>query len=260
MSRGLAVGSSRGRPSGDCESAVLDAVSVSSLVGRVRLGDQEAWGELLALCEPWVRRWARMAGVSAHDAEDLAQDVFVHVLARIHGLRDAGSFPSWLHAITHNKLADFFRAPDRRPVRRAPERTLEALAQVTSVGGDARHVSSEFSGRIGALRRAMETVRARLQARTWEAFWAVVVDGRDGRDIAAELNMTAHAVHQAVYRTRHVLQHEIAQMATPGGGARWLNVWHAIPRALSYFDAGSCAVCSAPSPKPRDRAPSLVMD
>src|SRR3954465_3683456 len=61
------------------------------LVGGVGRGDAGAWGRLARLNGPLVYAWCRRAGLQAADAEDVLQDVFVTVAARVGEFRHGGA-------------------------------------------------------------------------------------------------------------------------------------------------------------------------
>lgn len=51
-----------------------------------------------------------------HDAEDLAQDVFVKVFRSLASYRGDAAFTTWLHRLTLNLAFDWLRARKRRPL------------------------------------------------------------------------------------------------------------------------------------------------
>lgn len=84
----------------------------SSLLRRIRAGEQDAWRRLVALFGPVVYRWSREFGVPVADAADVVQEVFRTVAAGIERFRrdaDDDTFRGWIWAITRNKARDHFR-------------------------------------------------------------------------------------------------------------------------------------------------------
>jgi RNA polymerase sigma-70 factor (ECF subfamily) len=90
-------------------------VTVSS---ETWLADAACRGDRSA-CEQLYRQYAPMVHsillvrVPAHEVDDLVQDVFLHAIEKLKGLRDAGAFGAWLAMITRNKAYDFHR--QKRP-------------------------------------------------------------------------------------------------------------------------------------------------
>ena len=84
----------------------------SSLLGRVKAGESDAWGRLVELYGPTVYRWCRQCGWAADDAADVCQEVFGSVASNVGRFRreqPGDSFRGWLWTITRNKAQDHFR-------------------------------------------------------------------------------------------------------------------------------------------------------
>ena len=64
-----------------------------SLVNRAQRGDVRAYGELAEQFRPSVYSMALARLRNAADAQELTQDVFVHVFQKLRQLRQAGAFP-----------------------------------------------------------------------------------------------------------------------------------------------------------------------
>ncbi len=80
--------------------------------------DRATWQEFYTLYERYVYRFARGAGLSHHEAEDLVQDVFMQVADRIGEFesRDQrGSFRRWLGNLVRWRIVDLRRRQKRRP-------------------------------------------------------------------------------------------------------------------------------------------------
>jgi len=82
------------------------------LVDAARRGDRSACKQLYRQYAPMVHG-ILLARVPAHEVDDLVQDVFLHAIEKLKGLRDAGAFGAWLAMITRNKAYDFHR--QKRP-------------------------------------------------------------------------------------------------------------------------------------------------
>ena len=59
------------------------------------------------------------------------------------------------------------------------------------------------------LLRARESIRVEFHERTWQAFWKVVVEGRDTSDVAADLSMKPGTVRVSKSRVLLRLRHEL---------------------------------------------------
>jgi RNA polymerase sigma-70 factor (ECF subfamily) len=90
--------------------AVAAEVDWTALVRRCLDGDTGAWTQLVAGQQRRVYALCYRFTASAHDAEDLTQDVFIKVYGNLRSF-DAGkgSFPTWITTLTRNLLVDHFR-------------------------------------------------------------------------------------------------------------------------------------------------------
>ncbi len=179
-----------------------------SLLERLRLPQEEkAWERFVELYTPLLIYWARNAGLQTQDAVDLVQDVFVTLLQKLPEFRydQSKSFRSWLRTIVMNKWRDGQRKVQRRPA--AGEKGLSGVADKS--GADAFW---EREYREQLFRRALEIMKAEFEPATWQACWAVVVEGRSSRDVAKELGMTENAVYLAKFRVMRKLRREFEDM------------------------------------------------
>ena len=84
------------------------------LVLQARLGDRDAYGELVARHQGRVRGWLRHLCGDHAEADDLAQEAFVRAWTRLGDLKDAARFPAWLMKIAYNEFLQSRRSSDRR--------------------------------------------------------------------------------------------------------------------------------------------------
>ena len=78
--------------------------------GAVVDGDATAWPELVAGQQRRIYALCYRFTNSAHDAEDLTQDVFIKLYGNLRSFDAArGSFPTWITTMTRNLLVDHYR-------------------------------------------------------------------------------------------------------------------------------------------------------
>src|SRR3954471_24901774 len=73
---------------------------VTELVLRAQTGDRAAYGELVRRFEGAVYAMALARVRDPGEAQELAQEVFVHAMRKLPQLRDARCFAGWLRRIT----------------------------------------------------------------------------------------------------------------------------------------------------------------
>ena len=86
------------------------------LIVRVQAGDRDAQAELVRQFSPMVFRLISRFFRRREDVEDLAQDVFLKIFARIDQVRPDENFPGWLARATVNTCYDELRKTRRRKV------------------------------------------------------------------------------------------------------------------------------------------------
>lgn len=172
------------------ERGVSETGSVADLVGALRSGEAGAFDRLYRRFAPVV--FGILLGyVARADAEDLAQEVFATVHARLPALRDDAAFPGWIVAITRRAaLASRRRVDEGLPVPDAPGATHDDPAD-----------------RVDA-QRALDAIR-RLPPAYRETLMLRLVQGLDGPQIAALTGLTPGSVrvnlHRGMARLRELL-------------------------------------------------------
>ncbi len=185
----------------------------SSLLERAVNHAPDAWEQLVTLYGPMVYGWARQTGMQPDDAADIVQEVFgglVKSLARFRSDRESDTFRGWLWTVTRNKVRDSLRKQSGRPQAAGGTDAQERLLQVPDLVADN---SSEIA-RVPAnphLTQALERIRTDFEDTTWQAFWEVVVLGRQSTDVAARLNITVNAVYIARSRVLRRLRELLTQ-------------------------------------------------
>jgi RNA polymerase sigma-70 factor, ECF subfamily len=184
-----------------------------SLLEQVRAHDPAAWERLLRLYRPLVQFWCGKAGLHAEDAEDVAQEVFA---AAATGLdlfrrdRPDDTFRGWLRVITRNQVALFFR---RRQGQAVAEGGSDALWNLQGIADPLPGPGEDEEVEMNQLfRRAVEQVRDRFEAHTWQAFWLTVIQGRTPAHLTEELGMSVASIRQAKSRVLRLLKQELGEL------------------------------------------------
>jgi len=184
-----------------------------TLLARVKDRDPVAWSRLAKIYGPLVYQWSRRCGLAPEDSADVAQEVFAAVaqkVATFHRDDANGTFRGWLWTITRNKVRDHARRASGKAQATGGTEAYVELQQLADTAGEPWSDNTERSAiDRGLARRALELIRAEFETNTWQAFLQATVDGRTAAQIAQELGMTKHAVHQAKYRVLHRLRAEL---------------------------------------------------
>lgn len=88
-------------------------------------GDRDALEALCKLCYKEVYDKV-LANVPAEDAEDVTQDIFLHLTRNIGTYRGGSSFKTWFFCLSRNRIVDYYRKRGVR-LRYVPDRvTVDA--------------------------------------------------------------------------------------------------------------------------------------
>lgn len=188
-----------------------DGSTSSSLLGRARSQDPDAWRTLSQIYGPMVYRWARQSGLQESDSADLVQEVFQAVatgLSTFRYERASDSFRGWLWGITRHKILDQFRRLASAPRAAGGSDIQHLLQQIPEESLDVS-TADPFDPVASLLYRALDQLRGQFEEHTWQAFWRATIDGERASEIAADLGMTAKAVRQAKYRVLRKLRIEV---------------------------------------------------
>jgi RNA polymerase sigma factor (sigma-70 family) len=141
---------------------VRDDPSVSGLVMRARIGDQDAWNRLVETYMPLLWSTCRRYRLSPEDAADVVQRVWLLLVEQLSALREPAALPGWLLTTTRRECSRVLRSSQRHASLSDPlndaERTLAADEESTAV--DRALLAAE---REVALRQAFAELRPQCQ-------------------------------------------------------------------------------------------------
>ncbi len=190
----------------------------SSLLRRVQENRPEGWHQVVRLYAPLVYYWCLREGLQPADAEDIVQEVFRTVAARVGQfvrVGPDGSFRGWLRTIVRNKIGNFLRQSHRR-IQSEKDFCTEkaphcALPPAASDGGEGGAHPAETH--LLCL-QVLELVRTEFEEQTWRAFWRVVADGVPAGYVADEMGISVNAVYLAKSRILRRVRDEMSCDAT----------------------------------------------
>jgi RNA polymerase sigma-70 factor (ECF subfamily) len=181
-----------------------------TLMMRVRQNpaDLQAWEEFVRRYQPMMREWCLRWGSQPSDADDVAQEVLIKLLAAMKTFQyDPGrSFRAWLKTVTQNAWTDLARSR-RRESTEDPER-FQALIDSRAALDDLRsRMEDAFDREL--LELAMRRVEKRVKPVNWQAFRLTAIEQRRGAEVAKELGISVTRVFIAKRRVQVMLEEEV---------------------------------------------------
>src|SRR5262245_7028500 len=163
------------------------------LIVRAQAGDSAAQEELVRQFSPLVFRLISRFFRTREDVEDLAQDVFLKVFARIDQVRPDENFPGWLARVTVNTCYDELRKTRRRKV------AMEAFGP-EAVPGEPWVVKQETDS-FGKARLALQRLDPKLRI----PLLLKEVEEMSIEEIARTMGLTETNVKVRLFRARKKL-------------------------------------------------------
>ena len=162
------------------------------LVEAARTGNAQAIEELLGVCQPDLKRFARRTCSSAEDAEDAVQLALWQLYRKVGALRTAATFAVWLFRIVERECFRLFRrSGGSAGALRVGDTDIEALA-ATPLPLDLRLDLSRAIAALPPIYREVLILRD--------------VDELTAPEVAAHLGISAEAVKSRLHRARGMVR------------------------------------------------------
>lgn len=188
---------------GDFNAAARTTTALLS--GLADPNNEGAWAELVARCEPIMRRVAAQMGVGESELDDVVQSslsTFLDAWRRGQYDRSRGRLSGFLLTILRSRVFDLVRSRGRERAL-AP---LDAADCALVDPADAERIWMD-ERRHQILMAAIEELRTSgIEPRTLEAFELYAVRGTSVTEVASRLGMTAEEVYDAKYRVSRRLR------------------------------------------------------
>ncbi len=176
---------------------------ITSLVQRAREGDRVAYGELVERFQPTVYAIALTRLRNPAEAQELAQEVFLHGMKKLPQLRDAQCFAGWLRQIT-------VRMALNRLTRRGPLHKVEAEvldhAEAAGAGPLEEIVKAE---QAAELYRGLERLKP-IDRATLMAFY---IRGRSLKQMSREFETPVGTIKRRLHVARNRLKEQMERGA-----------------------------------------------
>jgi len=164
--------------------------SDDALAAAARDGDQAAFEQLVREHTPAVWAHALRFFGDASTAEDVVQEVWIHVYRGLPAYQGGSAFSTWLFRVTRNVCIDSLRAGKRRPVPVDPFDHEGSVADET--------------GAVDLSASVEQAVRA-LPQEDRDAFGAVTMFGLTYAEAADALGVPSGTVKSRVFRARRAI-------------------------------------------------------
>jgi len=170
------------------------------LARRCASGDEEAWRVLVGRFQKKVWHVAYQFTGRADEAEELTQEIFLHLLAALRTFDPSGSLPAWLQRVARNYAIDHYRRRRRERsmvVDGEESEELVAVARDTTAGNDP-HRALEAKDLAAFLGRVID----RLPSELGQAVILRDLQGMSYEEMATILEIPLGTVKSRINRGR----------------------------------------------------------
>lgn len=171
-------------------------LEITELVERAQKGDKLAYGELVKRFQAAVYAMALTRVRDPLEAEELAQEVFVHGMKKLPQLRDPRCFAGWLRRITARMAIN--RLTRRGPVSGADPEILDNVQARTTQPVDQMELGEAKFELHEGLKRLKE-----LDRQTLEAFY---LRGRSLKQMSREFETPVGTIKRRLHVARQRLK------------------------------------------------------
>jgi RNA polymerase sigma-70 factor, ECF subfamily len=179
---------------------------ITELVLAAQTGDRAAYGELVERFQPTVYAVALARLRNAAEAQELAQEVFMHGMRKLPQLRDVQCFAGWLRQIT-------VRMALNRLTRRGPLHKVESAALDNAEAVGAGPLDNLVKAEQAAeLHRGLDRLKP-VDRATLVAFY---LHGRSLKQMSREFETPIGTIK----RRLHVARHRLKTTLEKAGGKR----------------------------------------
>ncbi len=175
------------------------------LLSGLQRGDRLACTCLLKRYAPRLLRLAQQMVGDADEAEDVLQEAFISACGHIGDFSGHSSLGTWLHRIVVNTALMHLR---RSSSQNAP--LSQDMPLPTTKPADLPEMAAMNAELSAAIDAALSTLPPTLRT----AFVLVELDGMPMREAAEALGISLSAVKVRVYRARHALRAQLADLTT----------------------------------------------
>ena len=179
------------------------ATDLSGLVARVVAGDEQAGSEMVERLWPLVIRIVRRHLPRRSSEEDLSQEVFMKIFARLDQWRAEQPLEHWVSRVAVNTCLDALRWQKRRPELRWADLS-ETEAEVLD---NVLHDESETtSGDVVAARELAHKLLETLKPSDRLVLTMMDMEGRSVADVQRHTGWSATLVKVRAFRARRKLR------------------------------------------------------
>ncbi len=192
-----------------------------SLLSRLKnWDDQESWRQFFEMYGELIYSFARKAGLSEPESQDVVQETLISVAKEMPGFRydpEMGSFKGWLCRVTRRRIVDQLRKRLPEDQLRLPELRGDALENLPDNAGHDFGTIWEEEWQKYLLQNALRRVRHKVHPKQFQMFDLYVVQNWPMKTVRETLGVSAAQVYTAKMRISRLLKSEVRLLQSQAG-------------------------------------------
>ncbi|MDB2673423.1 RNA polymerase sigma factor [Akkermansiaceae bacterium] len=187
-----------------------ESITVSSeLLTRVRVGDEEAWRELVHLLNPLVSKIIRNQVRRTTDHDDLAQEAFTKIFLKLDQFAGRQPFAHWVSRLTINTCYDWLRRQKARPLVTYSD-LGETQAEI--VEKNLAGQSGDNKESLSAMRNLLDRLISTLKPREQIVIRLLDLEEKSVQDVCDLTGWGASKVKVTAMRARRKLSEQLKKL------------------------------------------------
>lgn len=181
----------------------------TEIIQKLKTGSEQAFKQLVENYQKMVVNTCFAMVHDLHDAEDIAQEVFIEVYRSIHKFRADAKLSTWLYRIAVNRSLNFIRDNKKRKWFQSFEDSVEAkkreLQNMTAVNSDQPGFVLENQQRAILLREAIDSLPQNQKV----AFTLSKYEELSYNEISDVMDLSVSSVESLLHRAKKNLQKKL---------------------------------------------------
>jgi RNA polymerase sigma-70 factor (ECF subfamily) len=178
-------------------------------IEKLRQGNELAFKQLVSNCQKMVVNTCFGMVHNKHDAEDIAQEVFIEVFRSIHKFRADAKLSTWLYRIAVNRSLNFIRNNKKRKWFQSFEDSVEAksreLQNIAATKNDQPGFQLENRQRANLLHTAIDSLPQNQKV----AFTLSKYEELSYQEISDVMDLSVSSIESLLHRAKKNLQKKL---------------------------------------------------
>lgn len=179
----------------------------AELIERINKGDRSVFSDIVEQLQKLVYNTALSIVQIDADAEDITQEVFIHVFENLDGFRGESQLKTWIYRITVNKSLDFEKKKRRQKNGGLLKQIFNLRPQDEPVNFNHPGVLLDNKENAAILFKALKKLTQNQRV----AFTLHKIEGLSYQEVSAIMEMSLYAVESLMVRAKAGLKKILEQ-------------------------------------------------